>query len=198
MSFGHASSMRLARLARCEAAEHDGMNGTDACACEHREHRFRHHRHVDEHAVATRHSERTHHRGAAVHFGVKLRVRVGPGRVDLGRDIHERILVAAFREMPVHGVVAEIGESAYEPPRERRSAVVEDALERRVPVDQTGFFAPEGLTLLDGAAMEFVICTHAVSSRYCMSRQRLHFIGRLVRASRRSAPQHEGPQHRSH
>src|SRR3954451_6926068 len=84
--------------------------------------------------------------------------------------------------MPVHGVVAEIGEPACVPPRERRSAVVQDALARRVPVDQTGFFAPEGLTLLDGTAMELVICTHAVSSGYCVSRQRLHFIGRLVRA----------------
>jgi len=39
-------------LARRETAEHDGVDRAEPCACEHREHGLRHHRHVDHDGVA--------------------------------------------------------------------------------------------------------------------------------------------------
>ena len=39
-------------LVRGEAAEHDGMDGADPRAGQHRDDRLRHHRHVDDDAVA--------------------------------------------------------------------------------------------------------------------------------------------------
>ena len=42
----------LGELVRREAPEHDRVHGPDARAGEHRHHRLRHHRHVDDHAIA--------------------------------------------------------------------------------------------------------------------------------------------------
>ena len=42
---------------RGEPAEHHGMHGAQTGAGQHRRHRFRHHRHVDQHAVAFGHAE---------------------------------------------------------------------------------------------------------------------------------------------
>ena len=52
ISFGLASSMRVASSLRGKAAEDHRMDGADAGAGEHGEHRLRHHRHVDDDAVA--------------------------------------------------------------------------------------------------------------------------------------------------
>ena len=52
ISFGVASSMRVASSVRGKAAEHHRMDGAEPRAGEHGDHRLRHHRHVDDDAVA--------------------------------------------------------------------------------------------------------------------------------------------------
>jgi hypothetical protein len=93
---------------RGKAAEHDRVDGADARAGEHREHGLGHHRHVDEHAVAVTHAQALEHGREAVHLGVQLAVRVARLLAGLGRQVGERRLVAARRQVPVHGVVAEV------------------------------------------------------------------------------------------
>ena len=63
---------------RGEAAEHDRVDGADARAGEHREHRLGNHRHVDQHAIAAADAERLQHRRDAIHLGVQLAIGVAP------------------------------------------------------------------------------------------------------------------------
>ena len=122
---------------RGEAAEHDRMDRADAHAGEHREHGLRHHRHVDQHAVAALHAETRQHRGAAVHLGVELAIRVacrsGPSR-SRGRPAPP--VRRARRGGGRRALWHEVGAAADEPARERRPRVVEHRRERRLPVDR--------------------------------------------------------------
>ena len=77
--------------------------------------------------------------------------------VDLGRDPDERLLVGASGEVPVDRVVAEIRLAADIPAGERRPGIVEDAVERPLPVNEPGLLAPESFAILDRAAMELPV-----------------------------------------
>jgi len=81
----------------------------------------------------------------------------------LGGNVDECFLPAARREMAVYRVVAQIGEPADKPLRERRPAVVEDFPEWLVPVDELGLLRPELFFMLDRAPVEFLICTQSAS-----------------------------------
>ena len=139
-TLGRASSMRI--------------------ASEHRERRFRDHRHVDQHAVASADTVRAQDRRAAIHFGVELGERVARVGARLGREIHERRLIGAFCQMPIDGVVTEVRAAADKPPRKGRLRIIEDAIERRLPIDQRSFRPPERLTIGDGTAVEITIGGH--------------------------------------
>jgi hypothetical protein len=76
--------------------------------------------------------------------------------VDLGRDPDQRVGVGLRAQMAVDRVVAQVGLAADEPVGEWRAAVVEHLLEGLVPVDQPGLLGPEGLGLVDGAAIKGV------------------------------------------
>src|SRR6185503_11758113 len=70
----------------------------------------------------------------------------------------------AILQMPVDGVVAEVGLAADEPFGERRPRVIEHLAERLVPVDALRFRGPEAFAVEDRAAMEFLIGRHALRS----------------------------------
>ncbi len=105
---------------------------------------------------------RLQHRGDAVHLVVKLRVRVVRLLPRLRRQVDQRRLVLALREMTVDRVVAEVRASADEPAGERRPRIVEDLRKRRLPVDKLRFVAPEAVALFDRAAVECLVCRHFV------------------------------------
>ena len=154
--------------ARCEAvrgkaAEHHRMDRSQPRTGEHREHRLGDHRHVDQHPVAAAHAERADHAGAAIDLGMQLPEGVALLLPGLGGNVDECFLPAARREMAVYRVVAQIGEPADKPLRERRPAVVEDFPEWLVPVDELGLLRPELFFMLDRAPVEFLICTHSAS-----------------------------------
>ncbi len=145
---------------RGEAAEDHRVDRADARAGEHGERRLGDHRHVDQHAIAAPHVLRLEDGREPVHLGGKLAVGVAPVLAGLGRDIDQRRLVAARGEMSIDRVVAEIDPPADEPLRERRSRVIEHRAERRLPVDERGFAAPECLAVGDRAAMQFAVSGH--------------------------------------
>ena len=151
-----------ARGERCggEPAEYDGVDRADARAREHRERGFRDHRHVDQHAVAATHAFRPQHGGAAIHFGVKLGVRVTRRCGGFGRQVDERRLVRARRQMTIDGVMAQVRAPADEPTRERRLRIVEDLLERRLPLDQRRFIPPERVAIVDRPGVKISIGRH--------------------------------------
>ncbi|KAG1385024.1 hypothetical protein G6F59_017654 [Rhizopus arrhizus] len=86
-----------------------------------------------------------------IHLAIQLAIGDLAGAVGFGGNGHQRKLVGALGQVPIDGVVAEIGFAADEPAPERRVAVIEHLLRRFVPMDALGFFAPEGLRLVDRA-----------------------------------------------
>ena len=84
ISFGLASSMRVASSLDGEPAEHDGMDRADAGAGQHRDDRFRDHRHVDDDAIALGDAEILQDGGKRFH----LRQQLGVG---------DRLFVASDR-----------------------------------------------------------------------------------------------------
>ena len=119
-----------------EPAEYDRMNGADPRTRQHRKRRFGDHRHVNQHPVALAHALRLQRRGEAVHFGVQFAERVTAIVSGLGRDVDQRLLVTTRGEMTIDGVMTNVGAAADEPFGERRLGIVENSLERRVPLDQ--------------------------------------------------------------
>jgi hypothetical protein len=66
------------KLARRKPAEHHRMHRPDARACEHPKYRFRHHRHVENDAVALPDAEIAQHRGEDLHLELSLPPAGGP------------------------------------------------------------------------------------------------------------------------
>ncbi len=137
------------------------MDGSDARTREHRKRRFRNHRHVHEHSIALSHAHRLQDGRHALHFGMEFGKREDPLLVDFGRHPDQRVLGCAVGQVTVDRVVAKVGTPAHEPSGERRPAVVAYLLERRLPVDQCGLLAPEGIAFFDRTTVEFAIGTHA-------------------------------------
>src|SRR5439155_1404499 len=90
----------------------------------------------------------------------QLLVGESPAFADLGRNPHQRVLLAARRDVAVDGVVAEVGFAADEPARKRWPRVIEDLAARPVPMDQLRLLNPETLAVLDRTAVEFGVARH--------------------------------------
>ena len=96
-----------------ETAEHHRMDRADARTGQHRKRGFRNHRQVNQHAVAPPHAQGLQARRHAVDLAMELAIRVRGLQTGFSGDIHERRLLATRGEMPVDGVVAQVGASAH-------------------------------------------------------------------------------------
>ena len=137
-----------------KAAEHDRMDRADACTGQHGERGFRNHRQVNQHAVAPSDAQRLQARRHAVDLAMELAIRVRDLQAGFGGDVHQRRLLTAGGEMPVDGVVAEVGASAHEPLCEWQARIVQDGRIRRLPFDALGLFAPEASGVINGALIQ--------------------------------------------
>src|SRR5439155_14755519 len=115
-----------------------------------------------QHAIAAADILRLEDRREAIHLVGEFAIAVGPARTGLAGDEDQRRMIGACGEMPVDCVMAEIGATAYEPACERRPAVVEHAFERRVPIDERGLLAPEGLALVQRSMVCLGVCRQSV------------------------------------
>ena len=131
-------------LGRGEAAEHDGVDRPEAGAGEHGDRGERHHRQVDDDAVALAHAEAAQHareaRDLVEQLGVGQR-RDRPG--DRGVVDDRGLVAAAVADVPVERVVAGVEHPAGEPAVQRRGVVVEHPLRLGVPLHERGRLAPE-------------------------------------------------------
>ena len=82
ITFGLASSMRVASSRAAKPAEHHGVHGADARAGEHRNHRLRHHRHVENDTVAFADAEIAQHGGE--YLGLGHQAVIGNGALRVG------------------------------------------------------------------------------------------------------------------
>ncbi len=148
------------KLGRGEAAEHDGMDGAQPRAGEHRHHRFRHHRHVDEDAVAFPDTGRRERAGKKRHLVAQLAIGEGRFRVGDGAVVDERrLLGAAALDMAVEGIPAGVHAPAAEPAVKRRIGGVEHLVPTALPVDRLGRVAPESLGIGERAAPSFLVAS---------------------------------------
>ena len=129
-----------------EAAEHHRMDGADARAGEHGEHRLRHHRHVDDDAVALADAEVAQHGAEQLHFREQAAVSEGLLGVGDGGIVDQRgLLPAPARDVAVDRVVAGVADGAGKPAAVDAGGGVEDAFGLLDPVDLGRRLAPEHL-----------------------------------------------------
>ena len=143
-----------------EAAEHDGMNGPDARAGEHRVSRFRDHRHVDGDAVALLDVAVAQDVGHPAHLVVQFLVGDVLGVLGVVALPDDRSLVGALRQVPVDAVVGGVERAVLEP-LDRDVVRIEggilDPHRRPVPMDALGMLGPEAIRIGDRARVHFVV-----------------------------------------
>ena len=151
---------------RGEAAKYHRVDSAQSHAGEHGKDGFGNHRHVDQHDITLADTEIAQHGGAAHHLLVQFGVCVSLLSAGLGRDIHQRLLVAAHRQMAIDRVVAKIGFAPDKPARKRRIVILEDTIKRFVPIDELCLFRPEIITVFNGSTVELLVFfSHSVLSQ---------------------------------
>ena len=158
ISFGLASSMRVASSRACEAAEHHGMDRADARAGEHGDDRLRHHRHIEDDAVALGHADVAQHGGEHLRLGQQA--VIGDGALFAGeRGIVDdrRLLAAPGIDMAVDGVEAGVADAVGKPAAVDAGLWIEDGAGRLDPVDLGRRLAPKALRVALPARVDLVV-----------------------------------------
>jgi hypothetical protein len=138
------------------------MDRADARAGIHREQRFRHHRHVEDDAVALGDAEVLQDRGERLHFAQKLRISDDALRAGDRRVVDDRRLIgAATLHVAVDRVVAGVARGAGEPAAVDAGILVEDLFRRLVPVDRLRRLAPEAFRVAHRSRVDLMIAAGA-------------------------------------
>ena len=135
------------KAGRGESAEDNRVNGADARASQHREHRLGNHRHVNEHTVATPDAQFRQHRRTRIDLCGQFAIREVLRGSGFGGDVDERPLIGPRGKVPVDRVVAKVGVAADEPARKRRAGIIQHLRKWLVPVDERCLLAPESLAI---------------------------------------------------
>ncbi len=145
-----------------EAAEHHRMDGAEAGAGEHAHDRFRHHRHIEDNAVALADAEIAQHGAEQLHLREQAAVSEGLLGIGDGGIVDQRGLVVAAREaMAVERVVAGVAHGAGEPAAVVAGLGVEYFFRRLVPVDLLRRLAPEAFRVALPARVNVVVPARA-------------------------------------
>ncbi len=132
-----------------EAPEHDGVDGAEPGAGEHRHHRLRDHRHVDDDAIALGDAASCQHPCESGNLIAKLLVGVRPDGAGYRAVVDERGLVtSASVDVAIEGVVRGVELAADEPPALGAGRTIEHVVPLPVPIDHRCRFAPEGFGIV--------------------------------------------------
>ena len=143
---------------RGKTAEHHRMHRADARAGQHRKHRFRHQRHIEDDAVALGDAEIGHHGGERLHLLEHLGIGEFRDRVGERRIVDQRHLIgASVRDMAVERVVAGVDHPSGEPAAIRAHRGIEYLFGRLDPVDLARRLGPESFRVAQRAGMDLVI-----------------------------------------
>ncbi len=138
------------------------MDGADARAGEHGEHRLRHHRHIEDDHVALADAEVAQHGAEQLHLRQHAAVGEGLDRVGDGRIVDQRdLVVAAGQDVAVERVVAGVADAAGEPAAVDAGVLVEHLFRLLDPVDRLRRLAPEALRVALPARVDVVIAAGA-------------------------------------
>jgi hypothetical protein len=130
-----------------ETTEDNGVDRADPCASEHGDGSFRHHRHVNDHAMELAIGE-----GALFVFGLTLPDDRG-------------FILARGAEMAVEAVLRDVEFSAHEPFRVRFFPI-EDLFPFRLPLQFGGFASEKLLRLVDALFPELAILFHRADAGF--------------------------------
>jgi hypothetical protein len=131
-----------------KSAEDHRVYGAEARRGKHCDHRFGHHRHVDQHAVALADAQVGDGRGERRHFLQQFGVGDGPLLAGDRAVIDDRRIVApARRDMPVDCVVASVAFRAGEPASVNALVRIENPVPGLVPVNRRRGFCPEAFRI---------------------------------------------------
>src|SRR5438270_12954634 len=98
-------------FARGKAAEYDGMNRPYARAGEHGDDRIRHHRHINDDAVALADAEIAQHAAEHLRFGQQAMIGEGAFGAGERRIVYDRGLLAASGiDVPIDGIEAGVAD----------------------------------------------------------------------------------------
>ena len=183
------------KLLRREAAEHHRMDGADARAGQHRHHRLRHHRHVEDDAVAFDHAEILF-QDAGQNLGLGLQGGVADGQLGVGdgRVVDDRrLLAAAGLDVAVDRVPAGVADAVGEPAAVDAGLGIEHGLRLLDPVDLGRRLAPEALRVALPARVDLVIAARpraclGVHRRTPISNRHPEALGAQRRASKDERP----------
>ena len=161
--FGLRSVDAFGQLGRGETAEHHRVNGADAGTGQHGHGRFRHHRHVNHHAVAFFHTQLFKGAGHACHFVTQSAIAVAAFAAAERRVVDQCVLIAATRfDVAIERVVAGVDTPAGKPAVKRCAAVIEDGIPGLLPVQVLGLLGPERRGVSEGALI-FLGVAHVLS-----------------------------------
>ena len=139
------------------------MHRADPRAGQHRKHRFRHQRHIEDDAVALGDAEIGHHGGERLHFLEHLGIGEFRDGVGERRIVDQRDLVGApARDVAVKRVVAGVDHGAGEPAAIRAHRGIEYFFGRLDPVDLTRRLGPKALGVAERAGMDLVVAAFLV------------------------------------
>ena len=146
------------QFARGEAAEHHRMNGADAGAGEHRDHRFRHHRHIENDAVALADAEVAQHAAEHLRLGEQAMIGDGPLHAGERRIVNDGGLLAAPGiDVTVDGVEAGIADPVWKPAAIDTGVRIEHGFRLLEPVDVGRRLAPKAERVALPARVDLVI-----------------------------------------
>ena len=134
------------------------MNGADARAGEHGDDRLRHHRHIENDAVALADAEVAQH--AAEHLGLGEEAMIADAALLAGkrRIVDDRRLCAAPGiDMAVDGVEAGVADAVGKPAAVDAGLGIEHGLGLFEPVDSGRCLAPKGVRIALPARIDLVI-----------------------------------------
>ena len=124
------------KLVGGKTAEHHRMNCPEPRRSEHGDERLRHHRHVDDDAVALGYAFVGKHGGEGFDLVKKLAEGEGPLRSGHRTVVDERGLVSAsLGDVPIEAIVGGVAFAADEPAAIESGLVVKHLVERLVPMD---------------------------------------------------------------
>ena len=137
-----------------KAAEHHGMDGADAGAGLHGDHRLGDHGHVDDYPVAVGDAVGLEGIGKAAYFCMKLCITQGTG-VALLAFKDDGDLIGLIGQLAVQTIVGHIEQAVVKPAVLRCGAVVEGALKGLVPGNlPAGHLPPETAVVFRGATVQ--------------------------------------------
>ena len=144
-----------------EAAEHDRVDRTEASRGQHRDHRLRHHRHVDDDAVALFDAESRQNGRERRHLVAKLTIGERPLGVRYRAIVNERVCLAASPiHMPVEAIVGRVAKRPRKPAAVLPGGRVEYFVVGLCPIDRGGSIGPERFGIGPPALVDRTVSAH--------------------------------------